>query len=285
MREFSLDQSLVQELAIIINESIEKEEDMDTYIRLLADFLIDKQGLREDVGGVIIQDEKEPGSKVKGTMGKDNHNLYFYRKGLQYAYENFAEGISDLFNEDEKKGMKYLNCAKVIIHELEHLKQAIDAKAEDKDDIKTQIIKLCDRENGLVAQLGYRVMRKLHPTERYADTVAYETILSVCDILGDQYKRVANLLELIDSAEYIEGYYIEFDKGYDSKNGPTYYCMRNFTKDGQFEEFEKKLKSSELSFNDRLFLGLHLSQEEIDSIAKYRADLKDSLFSKVGKAK
>jgi len=79
MRKFSLDKSLIQELTVIIKESIDSGEDTDSFIRNIADFLIDNQGLREHVNQVIIEDERAPGSKVKETYGKNDHNLYFYR--------------------------------------------------------------------------------------------------------------------------------------------------------------------------------------------------------------
>ena len=264
---------------VIIKESIDSGEDTDSFIRGVADFLIDSQGLREQVGQVIIENERAPGSKVKGTMGKDGHNLFFYRKGLEHAYENYAEGIPDLFDEDEKKVIKYLSYAKVIIHELEHLKQAVDVKDENKTDLKSLVLKLCDRENGISAQIGYKVMRKLHPTERFADIVAYDSIISICDALGDKYDRVSALFELFNLTGYIDGYLTSFEEGYDSKNGPTYFCMKEFTKKEQFEEFERLLMSSDLSFDERVFLGVNLSQEEIDSIAKHHTELVTTLKS------
>ena len=278
MNHYLLDPSIIQKMAGIIKNAIENDLDLDSFIVYLANNLVDSQGLGEYAGKVRVFDEEKKGSKVKGKYIKDTKELHFYRAGLKHFYDDFAKGIPDIFTEEQQKAIKYFCCTKVIVHEIEHLKQAISAEKGERDNIRDLVNLFCDRYNGLMAQMGYRLMGKYHPTERYADYVGFESAASVCDMLGEDYKKIATLLRVINVTSCIDGYLGTFDEEkVKPTDGPTYYCMLEFAKKDQFDEFKKMVQEKQPSFEERLFLGIELSEKEIESVMDYRQELINSL--------
>ena len=285
-----MDQSLINELALIIQEFVNKNGSTDDFINYFTNYLLDRQNIRKLADkkiNIFIEEERVGKPQTKAIVDHKTKDIHFYRKKLQSFYEDLANGVEGLFDEEEKRKLKYLALAKVIIHEVEHIKQYIKIKENNRDDLESLILMISNSENreDLLSLIGYNYAKVLNPEERYADYVGFSSVVNICNALGEEYHRPALLFEAYNVHGYLSGYFAEYDdsmKEVEDK-GPTYCYFVMYAYQNDLEELDKLLQKKELSFDERLYLGLELSDDEIESIMSHGSNVADELKGGVKK--
>lgn len=194
-----------------------------------------------------------------------NAHLYFSLKSL---LESFVEkGVMYKWKDFERKSAEYFYVNEYLLHELEHIQDFKNCFGEEES-LKVKISRLC-----FDTEIGYKKAKKpldkriwllkdkqkekkyqknynYSPLERFANLNSIKVII-----------QIAESLELSELRNYYLYYlYEQMIESYEKKENPTFYYLTQMGY--QLDTFFIQKEIPNLSFNERLELGLFLSEEE-----------------------
>lgn len=260
-----LENKLVEEIFCLITNYMNKGKDIDIeFLRIVVSIFIYYKQVNDYVNNVKINNK----SKLLGSYSHVDKDISI----------NLVKILKDIntykiFNQDEKNFYKYLKVVKTLLHELEHANQnklkIMNNSLEGKILIKADT--LCDKlffdymsinktlsfkRILLINKIDnyykkYRKYYEFSPNERLAFLKADVTSLKLLEKF--EYSMVHDYEEFKYNSDRINPYI--------THDNPTKYYIEKVNKkyDG-WNEIESLCNN--LSFEDRLLLGLEISIDE-----------------------
>lgn len=261
-----------EKLINLLIQAIKSNTDFETLLKEVFSILTVNFNLSDINPNLKVLDVCKECETRKGCV-ESSKTAIIYRFGIDSCIKEELENAKYL-SPQEINMTSIIYYIKTITHEMQHIKQnKILEKSINNDDIEYLVLKLCESDSSFMSTFAYNKFYELHPKERLAEVYAYRLVVSVLEGLGKEYE---NLLKLVKSECLYEEFYNYYQFGI---FGPTNCYLKFFAQKEEYEKFKQILGTKNISFNERIFYGLEISESEYVSKVKEYIELSDDLKS------
>lgn len=264
------DYSYVEKIVSIIYDYAKKEKKIDAfYIDKIAEIIICAEELQDFVLNQNFIDTSAMDNDTSGEYIPEDGAIFFRLKELNSTYKRIE---LEHYSKESEKYIRYVVGNEIILHEFGHaivLKSCFD----ENNTMQTQILQkalfdemiLRKSQNPFLRLFArscrhhtesvYNRYDKYAPEERLSDIYAYSLSKKVAEVL--------NTKDLYDYETYC--LYKTYVKAYKKQENPTFYYLQQLGFSKSVNRMEKEV--SLLPFEERLKLGLTLSEEEYNQVS------------------
>ena len=271
----------INSIARIIHDYATTGKKVDAfYVDKMAELIIKEEGLNDFVLNKNFTDKSTMDNDSSAEYVPEDREIFFSLKALNTAYKRIK---LEVHSKRSKKYVQYILADEIILHEFCH---AIILKSclGNSNTLETRILRLSLFDEmflknninflfkGLVKIYGihtgkvYDTNYKFAPEERFADIYSHSILQCVTEILRAK--------ELCDYETY--SLYKMYFKSYKKQKNPTIYYLKQLYPLKSFCYLDDEARS--LPLEERLRLGLSLSEEEYNQVCEEYKRMKKRVF-------